>query len=665
MSRKWIINLAAALALLSQAEPVFALDTAFLYQGRLEEAGKPATGRYDFRFRLAAVEGGSASFVGTTVELDGVEVTDGNFAVDLDFGPGVFDGSARELEIAVRASGSGSGDVLVLSPRQRIKRVPEASHADTASTVLGLLSTANLPPTVARLDTDQEFKGRIKFTPPSGVPFEVGLTDTVQKLSADLLDGLDSTAFWRRATNGGVSSLVEPEARPLEVRVQNTPVLRLQPGDSNLGWSMVGGSADNTVATGVPGAVIGGGRGNLVETGAYYSSVLGGDGNTIGPNASVSVIGGGARQLIGPNSIYAGVFAGYANEVSTNSRFAGVLLGNYCKVREDCDFSAVFSGDHNTIGPAAGAAAIASGSACRIESGGSLAFIGGGQANVIRSNSPSSAILSGAYNSVGPGAQGSVLAGGSQNQIGPSSDSAFLGGGHGNKIEFYARYSAILGGQANLVRSNASWATVLGGVGSVAGAPFAIAGGHGAKAEHSGSIVLADGQYADFASSNANEFAVRAGGGVRFETGGKGLTVDGYTVIANGHPAWSDAVTADLRATTTSAAPTELLLAGAGGRLKLPPNALWTFDILVAAKTADGNLAAGYQARGVIQRDASNKTAFVGKPTVAPLGEIEPGWDVQLEANDAEDALVIHVTGSTGATVRWVATMRAAESSFF
>ena len=663
MTRKLIINLTVALVLLSQATLIISSEpfSAFLYQGRLEKTGQPATGRYDFRFRLAVVQDGSVRFIGNSMEIPNVEVTEGNFAVDLDFGPGVFDGGVRELEIAVRVSGTGSGEMLVLSPRQRIKRVPEASHADTASQLIGLLSTASLPANVARLDLPQTYPAPPLFAPTSGPPFNVGVTVTVQRLSADLLDGLDSTAFWRRETNDGVSRIVEPEDRPLEIRVQNTRVLRLQKGDSNLGWSVVGGSAGNNVAEGVPGAVVGGGRGNQVETGAFYSSVLGGDGNTIGPNAYVSTIGGGARQLIGPNSVYAGIFAGYNNMVSSNSRFAGILLGNNGKVRENSDFAAVLSGGDNTIGPGAGYAVIAAGSGCRIEAGGGSAFIGGGQANVIRSNSASSAILSGAYNSVEPGAQRSILAGGSQNQIGPASYNAFLGGGDFNKIEFNAHHASMLGGQNNLVRSNAAWATVLGGANNVAGAPFSLAGGQQAKAEHSGSIVFADASYADFPSTRANEFAVRAGGGARFETGGAGLTLDGKKIT--GEP---DGVrSAVLRATTTGATPTELFVDGVGGRLKLPANALWTFDILVAAKTADGSLAAGYQARGVIQRDVSNKTAFVGKPTVAPLGEIEPGWDVQLEVNDAEDALVIRVTGSTGATVRWVATMQAAESSFF
>jgi hypothetical protein len=513
--------------------------TAFAYQGYFTDSGKPADGLYDLSFRLLGdqyevVAGGGPMWSNTDFlrpaagwTVEDVMVQDGQFQVDIDFGPAVvYDGSVRFLEVAVRA-GASAGEFRILVPPHRLVPVPKALHANAAGAVTGLLSISNLPPSVARLDLPQVFVARPAFLPPSGAPFVVGLTDTVQQLSADLLDGLDSSAFWRREVKDGVSSLLSPEDLPVEVRVQNTRVLRLQEGDSNLGWSVVGGSAGNTVAPGVPGAVVGGGRGNQIETGAHYSSVLGGDGNTISSNARDSVIGGGTRQLIGANSINAGIFAGFNNVVSSNSRFAGVLLGGGGRVGASSDFAAVLSGEGNSIGTGAAYAAIASGRGCSIESGGGYAFIGGGVRNVIRTNCGSAAILSGGYNTIEQEALGSVLAGGSGNRIGPSSFGAFLGGGQDNQIEFFSSYSAILGGQANLVRSNAAWSAVLGGVGSVAGAPFAIAAGHNAKAEHSGSIVLADGQYADFASARANEFAVRASGGVRFETGGQGLVVDG------------------------------------------------------------------------------------------------------------------------------------------
>ena len=77
--------------------------SAFTYQGRLTDAGNPADGLYDIRFKLfdtPDVDTGTQQ--GPTVTHPTVQVTKGVFTVQLDFGPGVFDGSARYIEISIR-----------------------------------------------------------------------------------------------------------------------------------------------------------------------------------------------------------------------------------------------------------------------------------------------------------------------------------------------------------------------------------------------------------------------------------------------------------------------------------------------------------------------------------------------------------------------------------
>jgi hypothetical protein len=119
----WLIVLSAVCA---YAAP---LGTAFTYQGRLIEANKPADGLYNLRFMLYDAPTAGVQ-KGCTINVDQVEVTDGFFVTDLDFGSGVFDGCARWLEIAVRkADGSGANDFTTLSPRQRIAPAPYALNA--------------------------------------------------------------------------------------------------------------------------------------------------------------------------------------------------------------------------------------------------------------------------------------------------------------------------------------------------------------------------------------------------------------------------------------------------------------------------------------------------------------------------------------------------------
>src|SRR5665213_1940746 len=74
-------------------------------------------------------------------------VTNGLFTVQLDFG-GVFDGSARWLDIGVRTNGSAGG-FTPLSARREILPAPYALFASTASNVSGTVSAANLSGTVA------------------------------------------------------------------------------------------------------------------------------------------------------------------------------------------------------------------------------------------------------------------------------------------------------------------------------------------------------------------------------------------------------------------------------------------------------------------------------------------------------------------------------------
>ena len=100
--------LATLLALLSTLTPQLSaapLGTAFTYQGRLNDTGAPAQGIYDLRFTIYdAPTDGSA--LGGVLTNTATPVANGLFTVALDFGPGVFTGDARWLQIEVRTNGS-------------------------------------------------------------------------------------------------------------------------------------------------------------------------------------------------------------------------------------------------------------------------------------------------------------------------------------------------------------------------------------------------------------------------------------------------------------------------------------------------------------------------------------------------------------------------------
>src|SRR5262245_24236974 len=103
--------------------PLTAVTSGFTYQGRLKNGGSPANGQYDLVFKLYdALAAGSQ--VGSPITITNQTVTEGLFTVQLDFGPSVFWGEARWLEIAARVSGGGS--FTTLSPRQPLTAAPYA-----------------------------------------------------------------------------------------------------------------------------------------------------------------------------------------------------------------------------------------------------------------------------------------------------------------------------------------------------------------------------------------------------------------------------------------------------------------------------------------------------------------------------------------------------------
>lgn len=120
-------------ALGAGSSTVWAMGTAFSYQGRLHVSGDPAEGYYDFSFRIydSATEG---EMVGSPLGLSHVEVTKGYFTVSLDFGAAAFDGSPRWLEIWVAPYNPFLPlRQTRLSPRQPVAPVPYALCARSLS----------------------------------------------------------------------------------------------------------------------------------------------------------------------------------------------------------------------------------------------------------------------------------------------------------------------------------------------------------------------------------------------------------------------------------------------------------------------------------------------------------------------------------------------------
>jgi hypothetical protein len=134
--------LCSLIAMLSCVRQAAAQGTAFSYQGQLSASGSAANGNYDFTFALFNTNSTNSGQIGGTLTNLDLAVSNGLFAVTLDFG-GVFAGNATWLAIGVRSNGGNS--FTALSPLQELTPVPYAIMANSASNLLGSLSAAQLP----------------------------------------------------------------------------------------------------------------------------------------------------------------------------------------------------------------------------------------------------------------------------------------------------------------------------------------------------------------------------------------------------------------------------------------------------------------------------------------------------------------------------------------
>ncbi len=114
------------------------VGTGFTYQGQLKRGGVPENADCEMQFALfdSAVDG---TQIGSTLVLPGITVVDGLFLVELDFGAAAFPGEARWLQVGVRCG--GDVNVTILTPRQRLSAAPHAVSADVLD---GLDSSAFL-----------------------------------------------------------------------------------------------------------------------------------------------------------------------------------------------------------------------------------------------------------------------------------------------------------------------------------------------------------------------------------------------------------------------------------------------------------------------------------------------------------------------------------------
>src|SRR5947207_3606649 len=274
-----------------------AVGTAFTYQGRLSDGGAPANGNYDLQFTVYDASAAGAQ-VGPTVVRSNVALANGLFTVSLDFGAGVFTGSARWLAVGVRPAGSAA-PFTVLGTRQELTPTPNATFSSSTpwSGLIGLSCAATQVPkwsgTAWACSPDANSGGTVTSVT-GGTGLTGGTITTAGTLAVDptvaqsRVTGSCSDGSSIRAVNQNGSGLCQPDgvgadwhlygnigtnaatnfigttdAQAFELRVNNRRALRIEPYPTNgtvlFSPNLIGGADANGVIAGVEGAVIAGG----------------------------------------------------------------------------------------------------------------------------------------------------------------------------------------------------------------------------------------------------------------------------------------------------------------------------------------------------------------------------------------------------------------------
>jgi hypothetical protein len=251
------------------------LGTAFTYQGHLQSAGVNLNATADLQLGLWDAAGTGSppvggTQIGTTQTVNNIQVVDGFFTLQVDFGANVFNGDARWLQIAVR-SPAGSGTFTTLAPRQPVTATPYASLATAPWAINGanIYSTKIGNVGIGTLIPSQTLHLAQAAAPPLAIRMESGWGSPTSltnfpTVAANIPDG---GANWSFVSNvliedfngarsnpsnfGGISAILEASAFNFAVPAgANIAGIRVEISKRNLGGttmvdfevSLIGGS---------------------------------------------------------------------------------------------------------------------------------------------------------------------------------------------------------------------------------------------------------------------------------------------------------------------------------------------------------------------------------------------------------------------------------------
>ncbi len=308
--------------LLAWAGVASAQTTTFTYQGRLTENGGLASGSYDLQFKLFdTVTLGTGTQQGGTVVVPAVQVTGGLFTVPLDFGPGVFPGADRFLEIAVKKVSDPGFSTL--GPRQPLSSNPYAIRSLAAGQADGLSLACVSCVTSSQVQSVQgaqvtgpiagsQITGTIPVASvPAGSPSYIQ-NGTSPQASADF-----------NISGNGVAAILDAST---QFNLGGSRILGT-PGTNNFA---VGLSAGASNTTGTANTFVGqnAGRDNLTGSSNEFFGFNAGRSTTTGGNNVFIGDAAGIANVTGSSNVIIGDLAGFNTNASFNAFFGDRAGGN-------------------------------------------------------------------------------------------------------------------------------------------------------------------------------------------------------------------------------------------------------------------------------------------------------------------------------------------------
>ena len=228
--------------------------------------------------------------------------------------------------------------------------------------------------------------------------------------------------------------------------------------------------------------------------------------------------------------------------------------------------------------------------------------------------------------------------------------------------------SVICGGRLNT--ASGFYSAICGGNTGTASGERSFIGG--------GNQNTVSGQDATCAGGNQNSVSAQAafcGAGVSNTAsgtesgilGGRGGVADRRAMQA--HSAGVFAASGDaqrarfvLRCKTTTNSAVELFLDGSSTRLTIPSGKIFAFTINIAGVSSTGGAVAHYMRQYCVKNVAGTTSEVYAPITIGT--DNAAGTSIALSASDANDSLVVSVTGTASTIWRWVASVDAVEINY-